>query len=142
MIRHQKTPSTIAALAIVILACSSGTSGNDALDQLSSAFCARAAACCTGIVQGTCGATVSNAYKAVGFDTSQTYDSDSVSQCTSEIQALACPATGAACQFTVPKDCPAAGQTLPFLDNRMDAGGAMDSGSAMDSATTMDGGTE
>ncbi len=113
----------VAVTGVVVTGCSSAatTGGSAALTQLSGAFCARASSCCVGIDSSSCPSNVSAAYTAAGFDTTQAYSSDSVNKCTSEIQALPCPQAGDACVFTVPTDCPAAGQLLPFL--AADAGG-------------------
>jgi hypothetical protein len=116
-----KRVASVTALCGVLLGCSSGTGGTDALNQISSAFCSRAAACCNGVSQ-TCTNNVSSAYQSAGFNTSQQYTSSSVSQCVSEIQGLPCP--GQSCVFTVPSDCPASGAALPILGN----GGAIDAG--------------
>jgi len=112
--RARRRAAAVPLVALVLLACSGGTSGSSALSQLAGAFCSRAQACCTGVSQ-TCTGDVSSAYQRAGFDTSQQYTTDSVNKCVGEIQGLACP--GAACVFTVPPDCPASGAALPILGN-------------------------
>ena len=116
-------------------ACSSSTSGGDALNQISSAFCARAASCCTGVNPSSCTNDVSNAYKSVGYDSSKEYTSDSVNKCTTAIKGAPCPV--GACIFVVPTDCPGQGALLPIFVGAVDGGGEQDSAAA-DSATQGD----
>ncbi len=136
MLKTERTPRTLAgsllaalALLTVGAACSS-TSGNDALNQITNAFCTRATACCSALSNSNCQTYFTGAYVRAGFDTSANYTTDSVNACSAAFTQLACPTSG--CSFTVPSACPGAGGTLTVPAADLGDGG---------STTTTDSGT-
>lgn len=121
----------LAAACLVLAACSSHSSGpptesaDTGLHQFSGAFCAKFQSCFQADF-GTyftsadqCASLLTTVFERYVSDPNAQVTTASVNQCTSEIQALSCPASETG--LLVPADCPANGVAI-FSGFAADAG--------------------